>query len=84
MAVPARAPNIREHRLIAGASRSIARSPPVPPPHIRFLYVAPQVSLPASFSELLTLLALRFTRVVAISSPEGLSPPKSSVMLGTQ
>jgi hypothetical protein len=56
--------------LIARASRSIARSPWSAPPRIRFLYVAPQVSLAASFSDSLTVVALRFTRVGAIASPQ--------------
>ena len=38
----------------------------------------------AAFSEYLAILALRLTRVAAISFPEGLSPSKSKVMLGTQ
>ena len=45
------------------------------PPHIRFLFVAPQVSLPASFSESLTIprLAVRSGRCDQL--PRGLSPP---------
>ena len=39
-------------------------------PLIRFLFVTPQVSLPASFSTPLTAGALRFTRVVATNFPE--------------
>lgn len=56
--------------LIARASRSLARSPWSAPPRIRFLYVAPQVSLPAAFGKFLAVPTLRFARVDAISSPQ--------------
>ena len=71
---PCTSAGFTEPSLIARASRSIARSPWSAPPRIRFLYVAPQVSLAASFGAVLTdgsvALALRFTRVGAIASPQ--------------
>jgi hypothetical protein len=39
-------------------------------PAIRFLFVAPQVTLAAAFSESLAILALQFARVVATNFPE--------------
>ena len=59
-----------------------ARSPRSAPPPIRFLFVAPQVSLPAAFSGSLTITTLRFARVVATNSPED-SHLLVDVMLGT-
>ncbi|CAN5892377.1 hypothetical protein BH11GEM2_BH11GEM2_01010 [soil metagenome] len=58
--------------LIVRASRFHARSPWSAPPRLRFLYVAPQVSLAAAFSTVLTDSTLRFARVGTISSPQDL------------
>jgi hypothetical protein len=70
LTVPARAPDLRNGPLVARASRSIARSLWSAPPSIRFLFVAPRVSLAASFGVSLTIHALRFARVAATNSPE--------------
>ena len=58
--------------MIARALRSLARSPCSAPPQIRLLYVTLRVSLAASFSESLAVVALRFARVPAIRFPEDL------------
>jgi hypothetical protein len=79
---PARAPDLRE----SPWSRELRGCMPtrlIRPPSIRFLSVTPQVSLPASSTESLTILTLWFTRVVATNSPEDLHSPSRMPMPGT-
>ncbi len=56
--------------LIARALRSVARSPYLAPPHIRFLFVIPRSSLPASFSAPSRANTLLFAPVPAIKFRE--------------
>jgi len=64
----ARPPDLRRLPLVAGASRSRARSPQEAPPRIRFLFVGPLLSLCASSRHPLAGMPLRFAQVGATSS----------------
>ena len=70
----ARPPGLRRLPLVAGASRSSARSPRKAPPRIRFLFVGPLLSLHASSRHPLTRMPLRFAQVGATSSLPDLHP----------
>ena len=52
LALVARPPNLRGEPLASGASRSLARSPQLTPPHIGFLCVGPRLREGASFRRL--------------------------------
>ena len=72
LAFPAPPPDLRPRPLVARASRSVARSPWVRPPRIRFLFVGSRVRSPLPSALPSRTSTLRFAWVPATKSPEDL------------
>jgi hypothetical protein len=70
----AQPPDLHRFALITRASRSLARSPYLAVPSIRFLFIGSQFTLHASFPHSVALMQLRFTSLVVINLRRDLHP----------